>query len=162
MRVGKYRLFEAGTRVRFITYWKRKIGPSVSGALVCQGDLLTSLAALVGSNREGEDSEDLLDALMGRSDHGRDELVLEASSKTAFRKGDWVMIPPYKGPAINISVNIELGNDEGFQLYDLKNDLGQRTNLALANPEKLKEMVLAYVAIKGDENKLLEALDQKE
>src|SRR5690606_24480203 len=134
----------------------------VSGALVCQVDLLTSLAALVGSNRKGEDSEDLLDALMGRSDHGRDELVLEASSKTAFRKGDWVMIPPYKGPAINTSVNIELGNDEGFQLYDLKNDLGQRTNLASANPEKLKEMVLAYIAVKGDENKLLKTLDLKE
>lgn len=161
LRGGKYSLFEAGTRVPFMTYWKGTIEPSVSNALVCQVDLLASLAALVGSDRNGEDSEDILDALMGISDQGRDQLVVESSFKTAFRRGDWVMIPPYKGPAIQTSVNIELGNDTEFQLYDLKNDLGQKTNLAKSNPEKLREMVEAFVAVKGDEKKLLEALGAK-
>lgn len=159
LRGGKYSLFEAGTRVPFITYWKGVIEPSVSHALVCQVDLLTSLAALVGSDRTGEDSEDILDAFMGISDQGRDQLVVESSFKTAFRKGDWVMIPPHGGPAILTSVNIELGNDQEVQLYDLKNDLGQRTNLAKTNPEKLREMVEAFVAVKGDEKKLLEVLE---
>ena len=40
-----------------------------------------------------------MDLLMGKSDQGRDELVVEATSRTAFKKGDWVMIPPYKGPS---------------------------------------------------------------
>lgn len=159
LRGGKYSLFEAGTRVPFITYWKGTIEPSRSDALVCQLDLLSSLAALVGSDTKGEDSEDLLDAFMGRSDRGRDVLVLEAMSKTAFRKGNWVIIPPYKGPAINTHVNIELGNSEGFQLYNLEDDLGQRTNLASSNPEKLREMVMAFEAVRGNEDNLMEILE---
>src|SRR5690606_9906996 len=162
LRGGKYSLFEAGTRVPFITYWKGRITPSRSDALVCQVDLFTSLAALVGSDTRGEDSEDLLDAFMGRSDQGRDVLVLEAMTKTAFRQGDWVMIPPYKGPAINTQVNIELGNSEGFRLYNLRDDLGQRTNLASSHPEKLREMVIAFEAVRGNGNKLIEVLDQKQ
>ena len=49
LRGGKYSLFEAGTRVPFVTYWKGKIEPKVSHALVCQMDLLASFAKLVGT-----------------------------------------------------------------------------------------------------------------
>jgi arylsulfatase A-like enzyme len=87
--------------VPFFTYWKGKIQPGVSDAMVSQLDLLSSLAQLVGSEVRTDDSLPLLDLLMGKSDQGRDELVIEATSRTAFKKGDWVMIPPYKGPAVN-------------------------------------------------------------
>lgn len=149
LRGGKYSLFEAGTRVPFITYWKDKIAPAKSDAMVCQLDLLSSMAALVGSDKKGEDSEDLLEVFMGESVKGREELVLEATSRTALRKGNWAMIPPYKGPALIKSVNIEIGNDSEYQLYDLSNDLGQRKNLAESNPEKLQEMITTFEAIRG-------------
>ena len=110
LRGGKYSLFEAGTRVPFITYWKGKIQPKVSDALICQMDLLASLAKLVGTQENGTDSKEFLDVLMGKSDEGRKSLILEASTRTALRKGDWIMIPPYKGPAVEKFVNIELGN----------------------------------------------------
>lgn len=57
------------------------------------------------------------------------------------------MIPPYKGPAINMYVNIKLGNDKEYQLYNLNEDLGQINNLAQSNPEKLQKMITAYEAI---------------
>jgi len=123
-RGGKYSLFEAGTHVPFFTYWKRKIQAGVSDAMVSQLDLLSSLAQLVGSEVRTDDSLPLMDLLMGKSDQGRNELVIEATSRTAFKKEDWVMIPPYKGPAVNEKVQIELGNDSYFQLYNLAEDNG--------------------------------------
>lgn len=149
LRGGKYSLFEAGTRVPFVTYWKGTIQPGVSNALVSQLDLLSSIAKLVGSDKKGKDSEDLLETFLGRSKNGREQLVLEATSRTAFRKGDWAMIPPYKGRAVNKMVNIELGNDTIYQLYNLTDDLEQQNNLAQSHAGKLAEMILAYEQIRG-------------
>ena len=39
LRGGKYSLFDAGTRVPFVLYWKNKIAPKVSDALISQLDL---------------------------------------------------------------------------------------------------------------------------
>ncbi|MBD8490934.1 arylsulfatase [Echinicola sp. CAU 1574] len=161
LRGGKYSLFEAGTRVPFMVYWKGKIEPKVSDALVCQVDLLTSLADLVGSDHKGQDSENLLEAFMGNSEDGRDQLVLEATSRTALRQGDWIMIPPYDGPAVIKSVNIEIGNSDEYQLYNLKEDIGQQNNLAASNPEKLEEMKAKFQEIRGAENTETEALELK-
>jgi len=95
------------------------------------------------------DGQDLLSAFMGSSANGRKELVIEATSRTALREGDWIMIPPYPGRAVSTQVNIELGNDKAYQLYNLKDDLGQQTNLAEANPEKLAAMVETFEGIRG-------------
>jgi len=149
-RGGKYSLLEAGTHVPFFTYWKGKIQPSTSNALVSQVDLLSSLAALVGSDVKGQDSEELLNAFLGKETKGRENLIIEATSRTAFREGDWVMIPPYPGAAINKSVNIEVGNSKKYQLYNLKEDIGQKNNLAEENKDKLEEMIAKFVTIRGD------------
>jgi arylsulfatase A-like enzyme len=149
LRGGKYSLFEAGTRVPFITYWKGRIEPSVSDAVVSQIDLLSSLASLVGSNVQGPDSENLLDVLLGRSELGRKELIPEATTRTALREGEWKLIPPYDGPEINKNVNIELGNSEVYQLYNLNEDIGEQNNLAETNREKLEEMIATFEKIRG-------------
>lgn len=161
LRGGKYSLFEAGTRVPFITYWKGHIQPQMSDALVCQVDLFSSLAALVDSDKRVQDSEDLLDVFLGQSKKGREELVIEATSRTAFRKGDWMMIPPYNGPAVNELVNIELGNSDEFALYYLKDDLSQKNNLAKEKPEKLQDMIAAFEAIRGEDYRNTEQLELK-
>lgn len=150
LRGGKYSLFEAGTRVPFFTYWKGTIDPGVSSALVSQMDLPASIAKLVGINADFEDSQNMLPEFLGKSTKGRDHFVLEASSRTAFRYGDWVLIPPYKGPAINELVNIELGNLEDFGLYNLANDPSQQNNLATTNPEKLRDLLSNFKEIRGD------------
>ena len=153
LKGGKYSLFEAGTRVPFLVSWQGKIKPSVSDALVCQIDLFSSLAALVGSDLRTNDSENILKAFTGKCSKGRKELVIEANSKTAFRKGDWALIPPYKGNSMNNDVKINLGFTNEYQLFNLKEDIGQNTNLALTNPKKLKEMITCYSKIRGTMNK---------
>lgn len=152
LKGGKYSLFEAGTRVPFVVSWQGKLKPAVSDALVCQIDLLASLSSLVGSKVKTKDSENLIKTFTGKNNKGRKDLVLEATSKTAFRKGDWAMIPPYKGPAINAEVTIKLGNNKDYQLYNLKEDIGQEHNLAKSNPKKLKEMIKCFEKIRGKAN----------
>ncbi|BAX78952.1 sulfatase family protein [Labilibaculum antarcticum] len=148
-RGGKYSLFEAGTRIPFITYWKGKIKPQESDVLVCQMDLMASIAKLIGVEAPKTDSQDMLSALLGESDKGRENLIVEANSKTAFRKGNWIMIPPYEGTPILKQVNIEIGNSKAYQLYNIKEDIDQQNNLATTNPEKLKEMLTEFENIRG-------------
>lgn len=149
LRGGKYSLYEAGTRVPFIVQWEGRVKPGVSDALVCQMDFLASFAALTGQQIEPTDSENLIDVLLGDSDQGRSELMLEATSRTALRQGDWVMIPPHNGPQRNQLVNIELGNEKAHQLYHLADDVGQQNNRAQSEPQKLQEMIERYHAIRG-------------
>ncbi len=150
-RGGKYSLYEAGTRVPFVVWWPGIIVPGVSDAMICQLDLLASLATLTSQeyNNEGNDSQNLLKVLLGESEDGRENLVIEATSRTAYREGDWVMIPPYNGPAVNTWVNIELGNSDEYQLYDLATDPGQQNNLAMDRQDKLRDMVRNFEAIRG-------------
>ncbi|MCB4807877.1 arylsulfatase [Tamlana sp. 62-3] len=149
LRGGKYSLFEAGTRVPFITYWPGVIKSGVSQALVCQIDLLASLGCLVGEEVNATDSKNILKAFTGKSNQGRDHLIIEAKSRTALRSGDWVMIPAYKGNPINSKVNIETGILPKYQLYNLKTDRAQKHNLASENPEKLNAMIKIFKNLKS-------------
>ncbi|MGN1264441.1 MAG: sulfatase-like hydrolase/transferase [Muribaculaceae bacterium] len=141
LRGGKYSLYDGGTHIPFFVYWKGHIEPTTSNALVCQMDLLNTFAALVGQPvRQDLDSKEMLDVFLGKSENGREELVLEAAGRLCFRKGNWALIPPYNGPEFR---ETELGNLKDFGLFDLSADRGQTTNVADQNPEKLEEMKLS-------------------
>jgi len=147
LRGGKYSLFDAGTHVPLFVYWKGKIKPAVSDALVCQMDLAASLGALTGGDvPEGLDSHNLLKALFGESRKGREELVVEAMGRLALREGKWMMIPPYKGKKRNETGN-ELGNLPDFALFDLQSDPGQTTDLAATNPAELEALKQHFLVL---------------
>lgn len=142
LRGGKYSAFDAGTRVPFIVRQPGRIEPGLSDALLCQIDLLASMTTLTGqtlARNDAPDSFDVSAALLSRSWIGRDHLVEHAGTLSLIQ-GDWKYIEPSKGARFNRSTNTELGNDPAPQLYDLKTDLGEKTNLADENPEKVKEM----------------------
>ena len=151
LRGGKYSLFEAGTRVPFITYWKGKIKPQVSDELVTQIDFLESFSSLIGSDINSKDGIDLSDVFFRNKGKGRTEFVLEATSRTAFRQNNWVMIPPYKGSPFNESVNIEVGNSKKHLLFNLDKDMSQEYDLSNEYPEKLDDMIKRYEEITGDD-----------
>ncbi len=150
LRGGKYSIFEAGTRVPFITYWKGKIPPQVSDAIVCQIDLLPSLASLIGIEDTPTDGKDILETFLGENKKGRENLIIEATGKTALRSGDWLYIPSYKGKNYREAVGIEVGNLPNEQLYNLKEDAGQQNNLAESNSEKLEEMKKLFIELRGE------------
>ena len=151
LRGGKYSLFEAGTNVPFITFWKGKIKPGISGKMICQLDIFKSIASLIDSkNNIQNDGENLINLMMGKDSNGRKSLVIEATTRTAYKKENWVMIPPYKGAKIAKAVNIELGNGNEYLLFDLKKDPKQENNLAISNPEKLNELKMEFSKLRGE------------
>lgn len=151
LRGGKYSIFEAGPRVPFITYWKGAITPQVSDAIVCQMDLLASIAKLIGTDESTTDSENILEAFLGKSKKGRDQLIIEATGKTALRSGDWLYIPAYEGRNLREQVGIEVGNFPFEQLYNLAKDKSQQNNLANSNPEKRIEMKKLFIQLRGED-----------
>lgn len=154
LRGGKYSLFEAGTRVPTIAYWKGRIEPKVSSALVCQLDLLSSLAQLTDQDVGDTDSQPLLPVWLGESEKGREDLVIEATGRTALRQGDFLFIPAYPGyRQVSPNVNIETGNAKEAQLYNTAEDIGQQNNLATELPEKTAEMKKAFLSIRGEDEK---------
>ncbi|WP_088340919.1 sulfatase family protein [Robiginitalea sediminis] len=147
-RGGKYSLFEAGTRVPFIAYWKGVVPRGQSEALISQVDLMASLGEVIGKPSRPRDSEPLGDALLGRSHTGRKNLILEAMGRRAYRRGNWALIPPYPGAAITPwGPDIELANGDDYQLYDLNSDPGQTRNLAGTLPDTLQILRREYEAL---------------
>ena len=144
LRGGKYSMYDGGTRVPFIVSWPGNVETGESDALVSQVDFLASFAALAGVSLDadaGPDSVDVLDALLGQSDEGRAEIVLEGiQARTVLRQGDWVFIPPHQGPPVNTNVNIETGNSPVPQLYYLADDIGQIENVASVYPDVAERM----------------------
>lgn len=141
-RGGKYSSFEGGTRIPFIVHWPGTIHAAESDALICQIDLLASFAAKLDVELQKDtqlDSENLWETLSGNSTKGRESLVKNAGSLSLVTK-NWKYISPGNGPAYNALVDIELGNDPEPQLYNLSEDPGEKNNLALKYPKKLKEL----------------------
>lgn len=152
-RGGKYSNFEAGTRVPFIVSWPAKVKSGVSGALVSHIDLYASMANLMGQKlRDGSapDSQNYLDAFLGKDKKGRDYVVEQAGS-LSVSDGTWKYIQPNNGAAYNKLTNTELGNDKADQLYNLKQDIGEKNNMASQLPEKAEKL---KSILKTEQNKL--------
>jgi arylsulfatase A-like enzyme len=142
LRGGKYSAFEGGTRVPFLVRWRARVKPAVSTALVCQIDLLASLAALVGrklGDDDAPDSFDILTALLGTSATGRDHLA-EHAAVLSLRQGPWKLIENGRGPAVLANTNTETGQSGALQLYNLEQDWGETKDVAAQHPDRVRKM----------------------
>ena len=152
---GKYSIYEGGTRTPFITRWTGKIAPGqVSDKMVCTIDFATSFSNYVGAEipKNGLlDSEDVMDALLGKScAKGRETLVQQNNSglgkngsmNLSYRKGDWKLLRHDSGRTNNLIVERKLQRTEvpKMQLIYLPDDPAEKSNLADKHPEKLKEL----------------------
>jgi arylsulfatase A-like enzyme len=150
LRGGKYSAFEGGTRVPFLVRWPARVKPAVSTALVCQIDLLASLASLVGEKLGDDvapDSFDVLAALLGNSATGRDHLV-EHAGVLSLRQGAWKLIEPGNGPMVFVNTNTETGQAGKSQLYNLEQDLGETKDVAAQHPDRVRQMRALLDAIR--------------
>ena len=143
---------------------------TVSHETVCLTDFYATFANLLKQTvpeNAGEDSYDLTDLLRGTlyEQPLREATVHHSvSGQFAIRKGDWKLIEgsrngdfpiredggfdvksnnPEKDPVTGKWIEMDyfrLKPDGEFQLYDLKNDPGERHNLAGKHPDKVKEL----------------------
>lgn len=151
LRGGKGSRFEAGTRVPFIVRWPARVKPGVSSALVSQVDFVSSLAALTGqklTDADAPDSFDVLAALLGETNDGR-EHVVEHGGRLALREGRWKYIEPAGGPPVSRNTNTETGNASVPQLYDLDTDPGETRNLAESEPGRVTALAKKLESIRS-------------
>lgn len=136
LRGGKYSVYEGGTRVPFLVRWPARVKPGVSDALVCQVDFIASFAALTGQTipaGEAADSRNLLAALLGDNNTGRDTLVEhDGFNRLGFRGGSWKLVEPSRG-ARTASV-------AASELYHLDADLSETNNLSNPSPATAQKL----------------------
>ena len=155
-RGGKYSLYEGGTRVPFLVRWPGHVPTGTSEALICQVDLVASLARLVGRALPPDaapDSFDLSSALLGRVAQGRETLV-EHAGGLALRKGTWKYIPAAGGTGKGAKASKAAKVDPerapaSAALFDLASDPGETRNLASQQPQRVAEMAALLDAIRS-------------
>lgn len=147
---GKYSVFEGGTRTPFITRWKGRVKPGVSGELVCIIDLAASFAALSGvplPENACLDSQNVLPALLGEPGaKGRSFLLEQDNNGVNFglRVGEWKLLrmkkSKFKSPAV-VTMRNTPPPTALHGLYHLTDDPAEEHDLSAQNPEKTQELI---------------------
>ncbi len=157
LRGVKRDLWEGGHRVPFLARWPGRIEANkVESEVVCLTDLMATIAGIVGyelPRNAAEDSYDVSSVLLGeKSDRPVREATVHHGSKGWFgiRRGDWVLIDNPTGDNNSPGPNAEpewfrqeriaKSHDQPVELFNLRQDPAQRSNLADANPGRVKEL----------------------
>ena len=148
LRDGKGSIYEGGIRVPCIMRWPGKIpAGQINDGLMATLDLLPTFAALTGAKVPDDriiDGVNQLDFILGKSKTARKSYLYNPGSASvqtrilqgnAIREGDWKLISPLK-----VGMFLEDGGSGKWELYHLKNDIGETTNLAAKYPKKVKRL----------------------
>lgn len=149
-------IYEGGHHVPFIVKWPNRIKPgTINHQLFSQIDILKTITSITKSELPKgfkHDSYNFSDVWLTDTDKPiRDVLVQNTfTSKYAIRKGDWLYINNKDGYHSRIPKWFEEGKrfkiaKDTVQLFNLKDDIGQSTNLASTYPNKVKELSVALV-----------------
>jgi hypothetical protein len=96
------------------------------------------------------DSQDQLSTWLNTGGKGREYLVLQnVNNNLSIENGIWKYIAPGPGVAYGKETNTEYGNLKEDQLYNLKVDRGEKTNVADTNPKILTTLKEKLEQIKG-------------
>jgi arylsulfatase A len=136
LRDGKGYLYEGGIRVPLLVRWPgaTRTG-AVEGTPVSSVDFYSTILAMAGiPNQEPRDGLDLSPVLKHEGGLGRDTLYWHYPHYSgqggkpcgAVREGDFKLIQFYE--------------DGRLELYNLKDDLSERTNLVQAMPDKARAL----------------------
>ena len=121
-------------------------------------DFLPTLAALTGAKVPDDriiDGVNQQDFIMGKSKTARTTYLYNPGSASvqtrilkgnAVREGDWKLISPLK-----VGWFLEDAGSGEWELYNLKEDIGETTNLADKYPKKVKRL---QALLKSSEAKL--------
>lgn len=147
-RGKKFDVFEGGHRVPFIASWPDNIKPgSQSDETICTVDFMATAAELLGvelTDNTAEDSYSMLPVLR-REKYKRPlrEATVSHSNdgRFAIRKGEWKLILwPGSGGWAYPSTEEDMKGLPRFQLYNLRKDPSETTNLVSVYPKKVSEL----------------------
>lgn len=139
LRSGKGYAYEGGIRVPLIICWPGTIPPgSTSDEPVISMDFLPTFLEAAGQPLPKDHQIDGISLVAHLKSGGKTQLPREAlfwhfphyrhppGPYSIIRMGDWKLTKFYEGPT--------------FELYNLKDDLGEQHNLAQQMPDKVKEL----------------------
>ena len=146
--------WEGGHRVPFIARWPGRIKPgSVTNQTICLTDVMATCAAITDyslPNSAAEDSFNILPTLTGEQQDEpvrRYTLHQTISLSLAIRRGPWKYLDHkgsggnnYRGRYLKQYALPEKAPNAPGQLYNLKTDPGETTNLYFEYPEIVKEL----------------------
>lgn len=144
-------IYEGGHHVPFVIRWPGLTKPGVvSDALVSQIDLMATLAAQLNFDLPkdaAEDSHNLLPLLRGETKSVRSVHVHNTKEdEYAIRSGDWLLIDTMTGYVSGRNKNWETkrgypaDDANPVELYNLREDIGQKKNLAPQQTGKVAEL----------------------
>lgn len=156
LRYGKGSAYEGGTRVPFMIQWPGHIdGNITSSTPVHVVDIYPTLLAVAGiANPENQllDGENLLPLLTGKKSAAKKletrplffyqplyDIQWGAVPSASMVKGDYKLIWFFHD-YIDLDQNGKYIPEGRVELYNLKNDLGESSNLVTTQPEKVAEM----------------------
>ena len=134
LRAGKGSLYEGGIRVPFVASWPGKIKPGrLSDHPSAGWDMLATFADLAGTKLKKEtDGISLLPTLIGKGEQQKHpHLYWELGTQQAIRMGDW---KAYRRAGGKIA------------LYNLADDVGEKTNVANQHPDIIKKMTELFTS----------------
>ena len=158
-------IYEGGHHVPFVIKWPgvTKAG-AVTDALISQVDLMATFAALVKfdlPSKAAEDSFNFLPWLQGETKMPpRSTMVHNTTPEDyAIRDGDWLLVDAKSGyashkpsPDWNKKHNQPPDDAQPVELFNLKEDIGQRHNLAAEQPEKVAQLQALLKQIRDQEH----------
>ena len=141
-RGEKADIWDAGHRIPFLARWPGRIRPgTVSDELGCLTDLMGTAAAITGvklPNGAGEDSYNLLPALLGHKGKPIREAIVHHSSLGMFsiRQGEWKLELGLGSGGFSAPQRVDPkpGGPQG-QLYNLGKDPTEADNVWQQHPE---------------------------
>ena len=111
---------------------------------------MATIAAVVGAKlptNAAEDSHDLLPLFKGDKAPVRETHVHNTFANTyAIRHGDWVLVDTESGYGSKVNPVWEkrhaypADDSQPAELYNIRDDIAQKKNLAAAHPEKVEEL----------------------
>ena len=144
---------EGGIRVPFLVRWTGKLpAGKVYDSPVIGLDVSPTVLAAAGAEVKPEwkfDGVNLLPHLRGeKADAPHDALFWRFGGQMAVRVGDWKLVKAAVGKggaggggAVS---RREKATVEGARLFNLKDDVGEKTDLAAKHPEKVKELAATW------------------
>lgn len=145
LTAGKYSLWEGGIRVPMSISWEGKIDPNqIRNDYVSATDIFPTISKIVGHPNTDKtiDGRDLF------LEEDPDRFLVWKWQKTwAVRKGDWKLTNSnensWKGePSSRYQKPIR--DDLSLKLFNIKDDPGERNDLAMSNPEMVNKLKSEY------------------
>ncbi|MES2692410.1 MAG: sulfatase [Verrucomicrobiota bacterium] len=141
LRVGKGSCYEGGTRVPLIVRWPGGAAPGGESAVpVITPDLYPTLLALTGVPKppaQQLDGENLEPLLRRRGGLKRDAIFWHYPHYQLYQQGGTV---PYGAIRAGDFKLIEFFDGRASELYNLRDDLSEKTDLAAKMPDKVREL----------------------